>query len=91
MHRPLDQVQDILRDDDVAELCCAAGACCDDEKRQTELAELITRWCGHHITAAEAAAAVHEHFILLPKALGFGPAFMAYGDMIRQHPTYEKI
>ena len=86
MFRPLNQVQEVLRDDDVAELCCAAGACCNDQKRVDELAELLTRWCGHHLTAAEVATAVHAHFTLLPKELGFGQAFMAYADMVKNHP-----
>lgn len=75
--------------DDQAELCCAAGICCNAEKRETELAELLTKWCGHHLTPEAVAAAIHDHFDLAPKSLGFGPAFRALADMAIAHGPYQ--
>ena len=73
---------------DVPDFCCAAGICCNEAKRRAELARILDA-AVPHLNASEAAAVadyIHDNFTLLPKSLGFGPAFHALAEMARDHP-----
>ncbi len=73
---------------DTEELCCGAGVCCDDEKRRRALAKQLRDNDPHLSGAAAMVAAdfIHRTYDILPKSLGFGPAFEALEVMARAHP-----
>lgn len=71
---------------DDAEWCCGAGVCCNETKRRVKLAELLKQAVPHlsQQEATDAADFFHDHFDLLPKSLGFGPAFHKLADLARE-------
>lgn len=77
--------------DDTLEYCCIIQACCggdDDHKRIETLAGVIKKQIGKPgpYTSHEVAAAIVEHFDIVPRSYGLGAMITRIAQLARRFP-----
>ncbi len=77
--------------DDTPDACCAISLCCggdDDHKRIDALARLLAKEIGKPgpYTSHEAAAAIVEHWDLVPRSWGLAAFLLNAGRLARKFP-----